>query len=74
MHAWQDMRFRSIARKLAFTQEADNCLVGPLNILLQGNPIHVAMKRLQALIKGTNVNKMHRIAVPLYALGIWDFS
>ena len=55
-------------------QEADISLVGPLNILLQSNPIHVVLKRLQALIKGINGSKMHRIAVPLYELGIQDFS
>ena len=72
MHAWQDIHFCYIARKLAFMQEADISLVGPLQILLQGNPIHVVLKRLQS--KGTDVTRMHEIAVTLYELGIWDFS
>ena len=45
-----------------------------MNILLQGNPIDSVLRRMQALIKGVNVNKMHRISIPLYELGIWDFT
>ena len=55
-------------------QEAGIDLAGPMEILLAGNPIHTVLKRLQVLIKGINVSKMHRISVPLYELGIWDFS
>ena len=45
-----------------------------MKILLQGNPIDHVLRRLQAVIKGINVNKLHRISVPLYELGIWDFN
>ena len=74
MCAWQDLRYCSIARKLAFMQEAGIDLTGPIIILLAGNPIHTVLKRLQVLIKGVDVSKMHRISVPLYEVGIWDFS
>ena len=69
MCAWQDSRYCSIAKKLAFMQEAGIELAGPMEILLAGNPIHTVLKRLQGLIKGINVSKMHRISVPLYELG-----
>ena len=74
MCAWQDLRHCSIARKLAFMQEAGIELAGPMEILLAGNPIRTGLKRLQALIKGINVSKMHRISVPFYELGIWELS
>ena len=62
------------ARKLAFMDEAGISLAGPMKILLRGNPIDCVLKRLQAIIKGIDVSKMHRISVPLYELGIWDFN
>ena len=62
MCAWQDSRYCSIARKLAFKQEAGIDLAEPMAILLAGNPIHTVVKILQALIKEINVSKLHRIS------------
>ena len=72
--SWQEARYCSLARKLAFMQEAGVVLQGPLEIALEGNAIHNVLSRLKAIIRGINVNKINRIAVPLYELGIFDFS
>ncbi len=49
-------------------------LKGPMEIALKGNALDNVMKRLQSTIKGINVNKINRVVVPLYELGIYDFS
>ena len=49
-------------------------LKGPMELALKGNALNNVMKRLQSTIKGINVNKINRVVVPLYELGIYDFS
>lgn len=74
MDAWQETHYCSIVRDLDVMQEENFHSVGPLEILLQGNPTDSVLKRLQAWIRSTNVRKLQRIAEPLRELGIWVFS
>ena len=74
VHAWQHLRYCSLVRKLAFMQEAGITLKGPMEIALAGNVIDKALRQLQSIIKGSTVNKLHRITMPLYELGMYDFS
>ncbi len=71
---WQESRHCSLARKIAFMHDAGINLKGPMEIALKGNALNNVMKRLQGTIKGINVNKINRIVIPLYELGIYDFS
>ncbi len=49
-------------------------LKGPMEIAQKGHALNNVMKRLQSTIKGINVNKINRVVVLLYELGIYDFS
>ena len=55
-------------------QEAGITLKGPLEIALDGNVTDKVLRQLQSIIKGINVNKLQRITMPLYELGMYDFS
>ena len=77
VHAWQESRYCSLARKLAFMQEVQEAgitLKGSMETALDGNVIDKVLRQLQSIIKGINVNKLHRITMPLYELGMYDFS
>ena len=69
MHAWQECRYCSLVRKVAFRQEAGITLKGPMVKV-----IDKVLRQLQSVIKGINVNILHRITMPLYELGMCDFS
>ncbi len=74
IQTWQESRHCSLARKIAFMHDAGIKLKGPMEIALKGNALNNVMNRLQSTIKGINVNKINRVVVPLYELGIYDFS
>ncbi len=74
IQTWQESRHCTLARKIAFMHDAGIKLKGPMEIALNGNALDNVMKRLQSTIKGINVNKINRVVVPLYELGIYDFS
>ena len=45
-----------------------------MEIALDGNVIDKVLRQLQTIIKGMNVSKLHRVTMPLYELGMYDFS
>ena len=70
--AWQDSRYCSIARKLAFMQEAEIDLAGPMEILLAGNPIHTFLNRCRCSSRESTPARCTESQVPYIPYMNWE--